>query len=121
VVDELDPIKRGKLMFGNMQSERNVLPIMSLIAKENKSAYNKFLPHIFQFRQELWDVGVTELGWKPFRVSEPQDMNIRQLCMNRGGATQQIPYVFHLFQKYSDGIVHPNQMPCGMCTRICVK
>jgi hypothetical protein len=43
VVDISDPLKRGKLLFETMQSERNVFLITSLIAKEKKSTYNKFL------------------------------------------------------------------------------
>jgi hypothetical protein len=52
-------------------------------------------------------------------VSEPQDMKSSQLCMNRGGAVKQIPYLCHLCQKHSDDIARPNQTVCGKCARIC--
>jgi hypothetical protein len=88
VMDDNDPLKRGKLLFVMIQSERNSFPINSLIAKYNKATYNKFLRHIFDFGQELRDVGIPELGWKPFLVAEPHDMKSSQLCMNRGGAAK---------------------------------
>jgi hypothetical protein len=77
------------------------------------------LPYIFEFGQELRDVGIPELGWKYFCVSEPQDLKISQLCMNRGGAAKHIPYGCHLCQKHSDNIARLNQMACGKCARIC--
>jgi hypothetical protein len=101
-----------------IQSSKNSFPITSLIAKDNKSTYNKFLRHIIEYGQELRDVGVTELGRKPFCVSEQQDMKSSTLCMNRGGAVKQIPYFCHLCQKYSDDIARPNQMECGKCAQI---
>jgi hypothetical protein len=118
-IDENDPLKRGKLLLLNIQSSENNFPITSIIANDNKSTYNKFLQHIFEFGQELRYVGIPELGWKPFRVSEPQDMKSSQLCMNCGGAAKQIPYVFHLCQNHSDDIARPNQMTCGKCAQIC--
>jgi hypothetical protein len=38
--------------------------------------------------------------------------------MNRGGAAKKSP-IFHLCQKHSDDIAHPNQIVCGKCERIC--
>jgi hypothetical protein len=116
--DARDPLT-GKLLLPTIQSSNNGFPITSIIAKDNKSTYNKFLRHIFECGQELRDDGIPELGWKPFRVSEPQDMKSSQLCMNRGGAAKQIPYFCHLCQKHSDGIARPNQTVCGKCARIC--
>jgi hypothetical protein len=73
-VDEDDPQKRGKLLLPTIKSIKKGFPIMFIIVKCNKSTCNKSLRHIFEFGQELRDVGVPELGWKPFRVSELQDM-----------------------------------------------
>jgi hypothetical protein len=87
--------------------------------KDNKSTYNKLLRHIFEFGQELRDVGIPELGWKPLRVSEPQDMKSSQMCMNCGGAAKQFPYVCHMCQKHNDENSHPNQTLCGKYARIC--
>jgi hypothetical protein len=66
--DARDPLT-GKLILPTIQSSNNYFPITSIIAKDNKSTYNKFLQHIFEFGQELRDDGIPELGWKPFRVS----------------------------------------------------
>jgi ferredoxin len=41
------------------------------------------------------------------------------LCMSRGGAAKQIPYVCHLCQKHSDDTACHNHTECGMCARIC--
>jgi hypothetical protein len=116
--DARDPLT-GKLLLPTIQSSNNAFPITSIIAKDKKSTYNKFLRHIFEFGQELRDDGIPELGWKPFRVSEPQDMKSSQMCMNRGGAAKQIPYCCQLCQKHSDDIDRPNQTICGKCARIC--
>jgi hypothetical protein len=112
--DARDPLT-GKLLLPTIQSSNNDFPITPIIAKDNKYTYNKFLRHIFEFGQELRDDGIPELGWKPFRVSEPQDMKSSQLCMDRCGAAKQIPYVFHLCQKHSDDISRTNQTVCGKC------
>jgi hypothetical protein len=100
-----------------MQSKRNCIPIVSIIDKDNTATYDRFLTHIFEFGNELRTVGIPELGYKKFRVAEPQDMKSSQLCMSRGGTTKQIPYVCHLCQKHSDDIAHPNQMACATCAR----
>jgi hypothetical protein len=121
VIDEPDPLKRGKLLFEMMHPEKNSFPIVSLSANDNTHTYNKFLHHIFEFGQELWDVSVPKLGWKPFRVDEPQDMKISQLCMNQVSASKHIPHFYHLCQKHSDDIAHPNQMPCGTYSTVCDK
>jgi hypothetical protein len=71
--DARDPLTR-KLLLPTIQSSNNDFHTTSSIAKDNKTTYNKFLRHIFEFGQELRDDGILELGWKPFRVSEPQDM-----------------------------------------------
>jgi hypothetical protein len=73
-----------------MQSERNLHPCVSLVAKDKKSPYDKFLKHVLNFLQELRDQGIPELDWKQFKVSEPQDMKSSQLCMGRGGTAKQI-------------------------------
>jgi hypothetical protein len=91
VVDDFDPLKKGRILFEMIQAEQNAFPFTYMIVKDNKSTYDKFLRHIFEFGQDMRDVGVPELGCKPFRVSEPQDMKISQMCMNRGGAANQIP------------------------------
>jgi hypothetical protein len=120
-IDHDDYLKRGKLLLPTIQSSKNAFPITSIILKDSTSTYNKFLRHIFEFGQELRDVGIPELRWKPLRVSEPQNTKSSQLCMHRGGAAQQIPYFCHLCQKHSDDIAHPNQTVCDKCARICDK
>jgi hypothetical protein len=72
-VDQKDELKRGKLLLPTIQSSKNAFQTTSIIAKDNKSTYKKCLHHMFEFGQELRDVGVPELGWKPCRVSEPQN------------------------------------------------
>jgi hypothetical protein len=59
--DARDPLT-GKLLFEVMQSERNGHPYPSLVAKNNKATYDKFLAHVFDFCQELRDHGIPELG-----------------------------------------------------------
>jgi hypothetical protein len=80
-LDENCPLKRGKLLLPTIQLSKNDFPSTS-----NKSTYSKFLRHICEFRQNLWDVGVPVLGWRQFCVSEPQNMKISQICMNHGSA-----------------------------------
>jgi hypothetical protein len=99
-----------------MQSERNCIPIISIITKDNKATYDRLLTRIFEFGQELRTVGIPELGYRTFCVAEPQDMKSSQLCMSRGGAAKQIPHVCHVCQKHSDDIAGPNQMACATIT-----
>jgi hypothetical protein len=115
--DACDPLTVNMLL-PTIKSSNNDFPITSIIAKDNTSAYNKFLRHVFDFSQELQDVGIPEPGWKPFCVYEPKYMKSSQLCINRGGAAKQIPYFCHLYQKHSDDIARPNQTVCGKCARI---
>jgi hypothetical protein len=56
-IDNDDPLKRDKLLLPTIQSSKNAFPITSIIAKDNKSTYNKFLRHIFEFGQECRDSG----------------------------------------------------------------
>jgi hypothetical protein len=101
------PIKQQCFYYHVHHSERQQIHIQQV------------LRNIFEFGQDLRDDGIPELGWKPFRVSEPQDMKSSQLCMNRGGAAKQIPYFCHLCQKHSDGIARTNRTVRGKCARIC--
>jgi hypothetical protein len=78
-IDNDDPLKRVRMLLPTIQSSKNYFPIMSIIAKDTNSTYNKFLRHIFEFGKELRDVGILELGWKTFHVSTPQDMKSSQL------------------------------------------
>jgi hypothetical protein len=114
--DSKDPLY-GRLLVDTMQSKRNCIPIVSIIAKDNKATYDRFLTHIFEFGDQLRTVGIPELGYKKFRVAEPQDMKSSQLCMSRGGAAKQIMHVCHLCQNHSDDIARPNQMACATCAR----
>jgi hypothetical protein len=91
-LDARDPLN-GELLFEVMQSERSFDPYISLVAKDNKATYDKFLTHVFDFCQELRDHGIPELGWKQFKVAESQDTKISQLCM--GQTVQQSKY--HIF------------------------
>jgi hypothetical protein len=42
-IDNDDPLKRGKLLLPTIHSRKNDFPITSIITKDNKSTYNKFL------------------------------------------------------------------------------
>jgi hypothetical protein len=46
--DSRDPLS-GRLLFDTMQSERKCIPIVSIIAKDNKATYDRFLTHLFEF------------------------------------------------------------------------
>jgi hypothetical protein len=63
--DSRDPLS-GRLLFDTMQSERNCIPSVSIIFKDNKAKYDRFLTHIFEFGNELRTVGIHELGYNSF-------------------------------------------------------
>jgi hypothetical protein len=63
--DSNDPLS-GHLLLNTMQSERNYIPIISIITKDNKATNDRFLTHIFEFGQELRTVGISKLGYKSF-------------------------------------------------------
>jgi hypothetical protein len=63
-------------------------------------------------------VGVPNLGWKLFLVSEPQDMKSCWLCLHRGGAATSptVKHFCHLLHTIrGDDIALPNQVPCTSC------
>jgi hypothetical protein len=71
----------------NMQSGSWCCPILAVVAKDNKTTYDKFLRPIFEFGKELHHHGFDDNGegWLPLNVSEPQDMKSNWLYLQRGG------------------------------------
>jgi hypothetical protein len=55
--DSKDPLS-GRLLFDTIQSERNCIPIVSIIDKDNKATYDRFLTHRFEFGNQLITVGI---------------------------------------------------------------
>jgi hypothetical protein len=89
-----DPIT-GELMFdenlpdgeeGNMHSAEWCFPAMVILAKYNKGTYDKYVRDICAFCDKMRTTGIN--GWKPFRISEPQDMKSTQIVLDRGGAAK---------------------------------
>jgi hypothetical protein len=72
----------------NLQSGAWCFPILSILAKDNNGTYEKYLRPIFEYCEELRTVGGPNLGWKPFIVSEPHDMQSCWICLHRVGAAK---------------------------------
>jgi hypothetical protein len=70
----------------NMQSAEWCFPVMVILAKDNKGTYNKYFRDIFAFCDKVRTTSIN--GWKPFRISDPQDMKITQIVLDRGGASK---------------------------------
>jgi hypothetical protein len=56
----------GGVLFETIQLEKKRMPIVSLICKNKKATYEKFLLHIFEFGQMLHVERFPELVWKKF-------------------------------------------------------
>jgi hypothetical protein len=102
----------------NLQSGAWCFPILSILEKDNKGMYKKYLRPIIEYCEELITVGVPALGWKPFLVSEPQDMKSCWLCLHRGGAAnspsvKHFCHVCHTIR--SEDIALLKQVPCTSC------
>jgi hypothetical protein len=82
-------------------------PIMIMIAKDDKDTYEKYLRDIFKFCDRLRTEGLDE--WKPFKIADPQDIKLLQLCLMRGGAAKVKHYVFHVCHIHSDDIAMCNE------------
>jgi hypothetical protein len=101
----------------NLQSGDLCFPDLSLLTKDNKDTCEKYLWPIYEYCEELRTVGVPKNGWKPFLVSEPQDMKSNWLCLKRGGPAKApgVKHFCHLCQIRSNYIALPNQLPCLTC------
>jgi hypothetical protein len=89
-----DPIT-GELIFyenlpygeeGNMQSAEWCFRLMVIIAKDNKGTYDKHFRDFFAFCDKVRTTSIN--GWKPFLISDPQDMKSTQIVLDRGGAAK---------------------------------
>jgi hypothetical protein len=101
----------------NLQSGAWCFSDLSLLAKDNKDTYEKYLRPIYEYCDELLTVGVPKKRWKPFLVSEPQDIKSNWLCLKRGGPAKApgVKHFCHLCQIRSDDIALPNQLSCLAC------
>jgi hypothetical protein len=110
-----DPVS-GKLIFdettekGNLQSAVWCFLCMIIIAKDNKGTYDKY----FDFCSKVQKEGIN--GWKPFRISEPQDMKSTPIVLDRGGAAKIKKDFCHLCHCDSHHLALPNQVPCPECS-----
>jgi hypothetical protein len=127
-VDAIDP-NTGERVKKNMQSDHWRFPLMTIMAKDNKSTYTKYFDHIFDFCNSVRVnglVGSDGSQWQPFLISEPQDMKSHQICFGRGGAAKGpgIVHFCHLCMCTSDNIALSNQVQCEMCkaapTHVCL-
>jgi hypothetical protein len=101
----------------NLQSGAWCFPALSFLATESMGTYEKYIRPIYEYCEELGTVGVPKNRWKPFLVSEPQDMKSNWLCLKRGGPAKSpgIKHFCHLCQIRSNDISLPNQLPCLTC------
>jgi hypothetical protein len=68
---------------------------MVILAKDNKGTYDKYFRDIFAFCDKVCTTSIN--GWKPFRISERQDIKSTQIVLDRGGASKVKESVCHLF------------------------
>jgi hypothetical protein len=99
---------------GNMQSAEWCFPVMVILAKYNKGTYDKYFRDIFAFCDKVRTTSIN--GWKPFRISEQQDMKSTQIVSDRGGAAK-VKYNFcHLCYCTSTNLALQSQLPCQYCS-----
>jgi hypothetical protein len=115
-----DPIT-GELIFDenlpdgeevNMQSAEWCFPVMVILTKYNKVTYNKYF--IFAFCDKMRTTSSN--WWKPFLISEPQDMKSTQIVLDRGGAAKVKENFCHLCYCTSTNLALQSQVPCQACS-----
>jgi hypothetical protein len=115
----------GELLFdqskadgekGNLQSASWCFPVIFLIAKDDKSTYEKYFREIFEFCQKLRTESFN--GWQPLSISEPQDMKSTQILLNRGIADKVKQDFCHLCYCTSTQLDLSNQVPCKKCREV---
>jgi hypothetical protein len=97
-----------------MQSAEWCFPVMVIIAKYNKGTYDKYLRDIFAFCDKVHMKSIN--GWKPFRISEPQDMKSTQIMLDIGGAAKVKENFCHLCYCTSTNLALHSQVPCQDCS-----
>jgi hypothetical protein len=106
-------------VYLNMQSDFWCFPIMTIVAKDKKSTYQKYFAYIFEFCNRVREFGleVDEGKWTNIHIPEPQDMKSHQICLKRGGAANGpvVAHFDHLCMCISDNIDVPKQVPCCKC------
>jgi hypothetical protein len=99
---------------GNMQSAEWCFPVMVILAKDNKGTYDKYFHDIFAFCDQMRTTSIN--GWKPFRISDPQDMKSTQIVLDRGGAAKVKENFCHLCYCTSTNLALQSKLPCQDCS-----
>jgi hypothetical protein len=120
-VSAVDP-NTGEKMYSNMQSDQWCIPIMTLIAKDSKSTYQKYFSDILDFTNRMRTEGLTlddGTRWNKFHIPDPQDMKSHQLYLGRVGAAKGHGVVnfCQLCMCMTDNIPVPNQVPFHHCLK----
>jgi hypothetical protein len=110
-----------KLIFselGNLQSDKWCIPIKMFLAKDNKETYLRHVKDVFDFCQRMETVSLSEHGWLPVMLAEPQDMKSIQLYVRRGGAAKRKHVLCHCCPCSSDDLAVPCENPCTVCATL---
>jgi hypothetical protein len=77
--------------------------------------YEEHFDNEFSFVRCVRAIGIPSLGWKPFKIGEPQDMKAHQITLFRGGAAKRKTRFSHCCSKSSLEIEAENVIPCDIC------
>jgi hypothetical protein len=71
-VSHVCPIPERHIFYElkNIQNDKWCYPIKTIFEKDNQEKYEKHFDNEFSFVR----LGIPYLGWKPFKIGDPQDM-----------------------------------------------
>jgi hypothetical protein len=115
--DYVCPIAEQNMFYElkNLQSDKWCYPVKTIFEKDNQETYEEHFDNEFYFVRRVHALGIPTLGWKPFKIGEPQDMKAHQITVYRGGAAKRKTRFFHCCSKRSLEIEAENVIPCDIC------
>jgi hypothetical protein len=88
--DYVCPIAEKNIFYElkNLQSDKWCYPVKTIFEKDNQETYEEHFENEFSFVRRVRAIGIPALGWKPFKIGEPQDTKDHQITLFRGGAAK---------------------------------
>jgi hypothetical protein len=114
--DSVCPIAEQHIFYElkNLHSYKWCYPVKTIFEKYNQETYEEHFDNEFYFVRRVLALGIPALGWKPFKIGEPQYMNAHQITLFRGGAAKRKTRFCHCCSKRSLKIEAENVITCDI-------